>query len=257
MKVHLVNCVDAARPNLAIAELTPSPGTWAAGVFSFMDVVVRNYGAKPVRDVPVLVEADGRAQPAITIPQIPPQGAVRERFPVRFTTAGEHRVIAHLEPDAVAADNSRYAVLEVAGELPVLLIDGDPAGRDARYLSAVFAPGGPVATGINPKIETPRYLNNHPLDQFRGIYLLNVDQLDEPAAAALEKYVAEGGGAAFFLGERTQSRFVNRRLYREGKGLFPMPLGAAGGFAARLPAEAARPGSLEAPYLRRLCRRAE
>ncbi len=156
-KVHLVDCVDAARPNLAIAELTAAPGTWASGVFSFMDVVVRNYGTKPVRDVAVLVEADGRAQPSVTIPQIPPQGSVRERFPVRFATAGEHRVVAHLEPDAVAADNARYAVLEVAAELPVLLVDGDPSGRDARFLAAVFAPGSPVATGISPKIETPAF----------------------------------------------------------------------------------------------------
>ena len=106
-KVHLVDCVDAARPNLAIAELTPVPGTWASGIFSFMDVVVKNFGTKPVRNVAVLVEVDGRAQPAVSIPQIPPQGSVRERFPVRFATAGEHRVVAHLEPDAVAADDSR------------------------------------------------------------------------------------------------------------------------------------------------------
>jgi len=227
VKVHLVNCVDAARPNLAIAELAPAPGIWAAGVFSFMDVVVQNFGPKPVRDVPVLVEADGRAQPAVTIARIPAQGAVRERFPVRFTTAGEHRVTAQLDPDAVAADNSRYAVLDVPRDLPALLIDGDPAGRDARYLNAALAPGGPVATGISPKIETPRYLSSHPLEPFRAIYLLNVDELDDSAVAALEKYVSGGGGAAFFLGERSQSRWLNRSLYRDGKGLFPVPLGAA------------------------------
>ena len=46
-------------------------------------------------------------------------------------------------------------MLEVAAKLPVLLVDGDPAGRDARYLSDVFAPGGSVTTGTSPKIETP------------------------------------------------------------------------------------------------------
>ena len=49
----------------------PRPGIRAAGVFSFMEVAVQNFGPKPVRDVPVLVEADGRAQPAVTIAQIP------------------------------------------------------------------------------------------------------------------------------------------------------------------------------------------
>ena len=109
------------------------PGTWASGVFSFMDVVVKNYGTKPVRDVAVPLEADGRAQPAVTIPQIPPQGLGGSGSRSGSATAGEHRVVARLEPDAVTVDNSRFAVLEVAAELPVLLVDGDPAGRDAPY----------------------------------------------------------------------------------------------------------------------------
>lgn len=225
VKVHLVNCVDAARPNLAISGLTPAPGIWASGVFSFMDVAVQNHSPKPVRDVRVLVEVDGLAQPALTIAEIPAQKAVRERFPVRFATSGEHRVIARLEPDAVAADNARYAVLDVPRELPVLLVDGDPSGRDARYLTAALAPGGPVATGISPKTEAPRYLSTHALGAFRTIYLLNVDQLEEPAVAALEKYVSAGGGLAFFLGERSQNRALGRRLYAGGKGLLPVPLG--------------------------------
>ena len=37
--------------------------------------------------------------------------------------------------------------------------------------------------------------------------------------------MAAGGGVAFFLGEQTRSEFVNDELYRDGKGLFPLPLG--------------------------------
>ena len=49
-------------------------------------------------------------------------------------------------------------------------------------------------------------------------------RLDASAVEALEKYVAGGGGVAFFLGERTDGRYFNEVLYRDGKGLFPMPL---------------------------------
>ena len=41
---------------------------------------------------------------------------------------------------------------------------------------------------------------------------------------ALEKYVAAGGGVAFFLGDRCDVKFFNDILYRNGKGLFPVPL---------------------------------
>ena len=36
--------------------------------------------------------------------------------------------------------------------------------------------------------------------------------------------MAAGGGVAFFLGERCQAKFFNDELYRDGKGLFPLPL---------------------------------
>ena len=36
--------------------------------------------------------------------------------------------------------------------------------------------------------------------------------------------MAAGGGVAFFLGERCDVKFFNDVLYRDGKGLFPVPL---------------------------------
>jgi hypothetical protein len=225
VRLHLIRCVDASRPNLAIARLAPGEETRAAGVFFFMEVSVQNFGDTGVRDVAVLVETDGQAQPAVTIPTIPARGVEKARFPVRFVAAGPHRVTARLEADAVAADNTRFAVVDVPLNVPVLLIDGDAQAQDARYLSAVFEPGGAVTTGITPRIENPRYLSTHPLDPFGAIYLANVDRLDPSAVVALEQYVKAGGGVAFFLGERSQPEFINRELYRDGQGLFPVPVG--------------------------------
>lgn len=223
-ELHLVNCVEAMRPNLAITNLLPGPGTRAAGVPLFMEVTVENFGNAPVKEVAVLLSADDQARPAITIPEIPPRKAVKERFPVHFPTAGEHVIAARLESDVVTADNFRWCVVDFPGTLPVLLIDGDPEATDARYLAAAFSPGGQVATGLSPRIEKPRYLSLNPLDQFHAIYLLNIDRLDQSAVDALEKYLAAGGGVGVFLGPRSQVKFVNDVLYRDGKGLFPLPI---------------------------------
>ncbi len=224
VRVRLVQCVQGSRPNLAVRDLSPGPGTRAAGVPLFMEVTVQNHGDAPVKDVPVLIEADGQALPAVSIPQIPPRRAVKERFPVRFTSAGEHRISVRLEADAVQEDNSRWAVVDFPVHVPVLLIDGDPESLDARYLGAVFAPGGAVSTGISARIETPRYLTLHPLEPFQAVYLLNVERLDRSAQAALEQYVAKGGGVGVFLGERSSPQVLNGEWYREGQGLFPLPV---------------------------------
>jgi len=223
-RLRLINCVDSARPNLAIMALEPGEGTRAAGVPLFMDVSVANFGLLPVDDVPVLLQADGNPRPAVRVGPIPPGESVRQRFAVQFPSAGEHRVVARLESDPVAADNNRHAVIDFPADLPVLLIDSDAGAADAGYLSAALSPGGPVATGINPRIEKPRYLSLNELDQFRAVYLLNIERLDRSAIEALEEYIAGGGGLGVFLGPRSNADFFNAELYRDGEGFFPLPL---------------------------------
>jgi hypothetical protein len=223
-EIHLVNCIDRARPNLAIASLAPADGIRAAGVPWFMEVGVQNFGPAPVRNVSVILGEDGHARPSVTLTEIPPGKMVKERFPVHFPNAGRHEITARLESDAVAADNYRYCSIDLPPDAPVLLVDGDAEARDARFLSWALAPGGAVRTGIRPQIETPRYLSLKPLGGYLAVNLTNIERLDASAVAALEKYVAGGGGVVFFLGERAEAKYFNDVLYRDGKGLFPVPL---------------------------------
>ena len=222
-ELHLVQCVDRQRENLAIVGLDAPPSTRAVGVPVFVEVAVHNYGAAVARDVSVLLEENGQARPAVRIAEIPSGETVQERFLVRFTTAGRHQLVAQLESDAVAADNRRYLTLDVPLDVPVLLVD-DTEAADARALSLALAPGGRGQTGIRPVVETPRYLSIHPLDEYQVIYLLDVPYLDHSAVVALEQFVRNGGGLGIFLGEKSQSRFLNEELYRGGEGLMPVPV---------------------------------
>ncbi len=223
-EIHLVNCVDRTRPNLAIAALGPADGIRAGGVPWFMEVSVQNFGPAPARNVSVILAEDGHGRPSITLTEIPPGKTVTERFPVHFPNAGRHEITARLEGDAVAADNYRYCSIDLPPDVPILLVDGDAEARDAYYLGCALAPGGAVRTGIRPQIETPRYLSLKPLGGYAAVNLANIERLEAAAVGALEKYVAGGGGVVFFLGERCDARYFNDVLYREGKGLFPVPL---------------------------------
>jgi hypothetical protein len=223
-ELHLVNCIDHARPNLAIASLAPADGIRAGGVPWFMEVGVQNFGTAPARNVSVMLGEDGHGRPSVTLAEIPPGKLVKERFSVHFPDAGRHEITARLESDAVAADNFRYCAIDLPPDAPVLLVDGDTEARDARYLSWALAPGGSVRTGIRPQIETARYLGLKPLAGYVAVNLANIERLDPAAVQALEKYVADGGGAVFFMGERSEAKYFNDVLYRDGKGLFPVPL---------------------------------
>ncbi len=223
-QIHLVNCVDAMHQNLALAALRPGPGTRAAGVPLLVEVSVRNFGGASAHQVSVSLEEDGHARPAIVFEDVPAGKLVTRRFPVLFTTAGGHEITARLQTDAVATDNVRSLVIDVPKAVDVLVIDGDAKGQDAFFLATALAPGGKITSGLRPLIESPRYLRDHPLDPFETIYLLNIARLDPAEIAALEAYAKAGGGVGFFLGDLSRAEFFNTELYRDGQGLFPLPL---------------------------------
>ncbi len=226
VRIFFIQCVETMHENLGISELVVLPGIRAVGAEMFMEVAVTNHGDSPVSNVVVSLEEDGAPRPAVTLRHIRPGETVRERFRVHFEKPGQHFITARLETDAVAADNYRYAALEVPAGLPVLIIDGDPAASEGRFLALALESDPRARTGILPQIEGPRFLSLQPLQKFHSIYLVNIDRLEASAIRALEEYAAAGGGVAFFLGPVWRTKFINDELYREGKGLFPMPVAA-------------------------------
>jgi hypothetical protein len=226
-RVHLrlINCVDTAHPNLGIVDLQPAGGTQAAGVPLYFDVTVKNFGSNEAEGVSVLLQEDGQPRPALAIEKLAPGESETRRFAAFFPTAGEHVVAASLGTDTLATDNVRFTLVDLPVSAPVLLIDGAADSLNARYLAAALSPGGAVKTGLDPQIEPTSYLNqNQSLDKFAAIFLLDVDRLDPAAVKTLEEYVAGGGGLGFFMGDRCRAPFYNDKLYREGQGLFPLPL---------------------------------
>ena len=226
-RVHLrlINCVDAAHPNLAITALEPTGGAQAAGVPISFDVTVTNYGSDKAEDVSILLQEDGQARPALSIDELPPGKSETRRFAAFFPTAGEHVVAASVASDALATDNLRFTLVDLPATVPLLLIDGAADALNARYLAAALSPGGAVKTGLDPQIETVSYLNQgKPLDKFATVFLLDVERLDATGVEALENYVRGGGGLGFFMGDRCRAGFYNDKLYRDGEGVFPLPL---------------------------------
>ncbi len=223
-EIRFVQCADRLRSNLAVVSLDAEPGLRAAGISWFMNVAVANYGPTDVKNVSVLLSEDDKSRPAVTIEKIPAGKTVAKRFQTIFPSAGAHRVVARLSEDAVEADNARYATVDLPNDIPILLVDGEPQASGARFLQWAAAPGGATRTGLRPTLETPRYLGLKPLGGFSSVVLSNVGRLDTSAIRALEKYVADGGGVAFFLGDSCSARYYNEELFRGGEGLFPVAL---------------------------------
>ena len=222
-EVRLIDAVEEqGRSNLAITALEPEEGIRAAGVQWRMQVTVQNYGLSTVRKVPVLWSADGKPGGSVTIDSIPPGRSEQKEFYVNFAIAGEHSIEAHLNADAVDVDNYRYAVINLPVTTPVLLIDGQRSAANSKRIANVLT----ASKGIQPEIVAPDYLlaPKRPLGEFAMICVSNVGKIERAGVAALEKYVFEGGGVFFVAGPSTRGEYVTQDLYRNGKGLFPLPL---------------------------------
>lgn len=244
-QLKLVNCCRTQRSNLAITKLEPTKETRASGVPLFMNVSVTNYGettaekvqvrirtyfySSSSRDQPERNQPNGEVDesPMLQIDEIEPGATAVQRVQVFFPEPGKHVVEAILPEDTVAADNRRWCVVEFPEHEPALIVDGDPNQRNAFYIDAIFDPGQRARTGVEPELETSAFLRDttpEALGRYTAVYLFDVDRLDERAVTNLESYVKGGGGLAIFVGPQVNIDFYNRRLYRDGAGLFPVPI---------------------------------
>ncbi|MGC3966513.1 MAG: hypothetical protein QM775_03840 [Pirellulales bacterium] len=223
-----VNCADADRPNLAVASLAPLSGTATAGVWFKMRLEVQNFGLATSERLTVEIKSGGdTGGGSVFLEPIPPGKTGVAMFDAFFAEPGEHRISVELGGDAVTADNRRFCVLNLPAKMPVLVVDGNPQAPDAVDVASALAPPGPVASGIAPTVQSPAFLlddENHRLADYWSVYLVNVKQLDAAAVRNLEAYAAAGGGVTFLIGDQASAEFYNKSLYRDGEGLFPVPL---------------------------------
>ncbi len=231
-EIRFVDCSPrpgaADRGNLAVESISLIGGVPSAGVVLPMEVTVRNYGSLPSTELQLDLREDGVARPGLRFDPIPPGAAASQRVDVRFPETGEHALEASLGPDSVAADNTRAAVVSIAETREVLLIDGATVpgerGGDAFFVASALAPGGGAPTGLSVRIDSQRLLASEDLSRFDTIWLLDVPSLDPLEIEPLEAYAKAGGGVGFFVGPRTLIDRFNEQLYRDGDGLFPVPL---------------------------------
>ena len=225
--VNLVKTVPERHQNLTVTQLTGDVQVAAAGVPVHLKVAVKNFGEQVATDVPLTVVQDGQKLPlSIKFDKIEAGVEVNREFDITFDTPAKHRIQVGLAGDALSEDNTRFLAIDISAVNKVLIADGDPAGEEGAYLADALA-ADPSITGFAPQVEPVDYLRRRPLDEFQSIFLLNVSELSADAIEPLTRFVAGGGGLAWFLGDAVKPAFYSDKLFNGGQGIFPVRLALA------------------------------
>jgi hypothetical protein len=227
VSVNLVRTVPEQHPNLAVTLLSGDIQVAAADVPLRLKIAVKNTSQQVATDVRLALFDNGDKIPvSVVFEKIDAQSEVTHEVDVRLATSGRHKLRVAIDADSLVEDNARFLAVDVPKAVPVLIIDGNPSGDDGSYVADALA-ADPKSTGFAPVIENVEFLRRRPLDDFRAIFLLNVPEIPADGLDSLEKYVAAGGGLAWFVGDALRPVHYNAALYREGQGLFPVPLDTA------------------------------
>ncbi|MCA9041404.1 MAG: BatA domain-containing protein [Planctomycetaceae bacterium] len=224
VSVNLIRTTDTRQDNLGLTGLEGDVHVAAAGVPVRLKATVNNFGETGARNVRLSVFADGEMLPmSLELEQIDAGEEQVKEFDVTLPEAGKHQLEVRLEEDVLSADNRRYLALDLSQRVSVLIIDGSPTQTGAEYVADALAADSDL-TGIDVRLESPEFLRLEALDQFACIYLLDLGELSLDAVAALQKYVEQGGGIAWFLGQSINPVFYNDKLSSGEPILFPVPL---------------------------------
>jgi hypothetical protein len=242
--------------NVGIVELRPSTRIAGKNMPVNFTATLANYSGREV-EVNLVVYNENNGTPiheaaqSINPPmplKLPPASTKTVNFDLRFNPAlkaGEtyfshisaRLLTAQLQPlpnDGLADDNVRHAAVEVREKVPILLVDGEGSkgrevNKDSFFIGINLAsiPGASFEVVNADELGggvAAKALERADLHKYPSIFMLNVRELNPKQQAHLEAFVKDGGGVAFFMGPAVSSRYYNKELYKDGKGLFPVPL---------------------------------
>jgi hypothetical protein len=229
--------VPASLRNVAIAGIDVSRRVIGTDREATLRVTVENTGTEAVTPGPVSFEVGGAKVGEKPVGMLMAGQKESVEFRYRFPKPGPQVISARMDgSDDLAADDKAERVVNVRGKLPVLLVDGNPAGsffeRAAGYSALALAPSPDLRRGrdageaylMDPKVIPAPELREDDLEDCAVVVLADVPRLPERIAAKLAGRVADGLGLLIIAGPRSEPAFFNNWKGGDGS-IMPLPLG--------------------------------
>ena len=227
----------ASYRNLSLSGLEFSRSLIGTDRELVLRVTVENTGMEAITPGPVVMEIGGKKTGEVPVGLLVAGQKETVEFRHRFEVPGPRVISARIDVnDDLASDNRLERVVTVRGKLPVLLVDGNPAGsffeRAAGYSALALAPSTGLIGGkragerflMDPRVVSATALREEDLEGAAVIVLADVPRLPERIAGRLAEKIAMGAGLLVIAGPRADATFYNTWEGMDGA-LVPLPLG--------------------------------
>jgi hypothetical protein len=220
-----------AAENVAIESMTPASPPAIAGLASEIEVSVRNFGASPRPQLPLVVRSAKGDLFNGTI-DLQPHSAASVTVPITFDAPGQQTITADITSGTLASDDRLQHVIDVVAPIGVLIVSGDErAGAfrgESDFLRTALAPFAAMKRdAVDPARVTVLSIDkwaDASVADTNVLVLANVAELTPQQVRSVESFVYAGGGLLIAPGGATRPESYNRTLFRDGAGLLPASL---------------------------------
>ncbi len=176
----------------------------------------------------VFFEVDGqRLDEKTLLVNLSPDGESPVEFEHRFAKPGSYVISVVVEPDQLPGDDQADAAVVITEGIPVLLVDGDPQAdpvkRETFFAKSALTPQDVSSPWVQADVVDARAFSEQDLDGKHSLFLCNVSALKQDQLAAVEDFVARGGGLVIAPGDLTNPDAWNPLA--QSPGLLPATLG--------------------------------
>ncbi len=204
--VHIVDVGDGETDNVSLSR--PLPPDHPIPVDTPFKLLVKVRAGHRPANPSIDVTIDRRPRGRQSVGRVE---AMRERdveVEIPGLARGLHDLTLTLEPpDGLAADNPRYAWLNVAPRDRVVIVADDPPGETAVMLEAMVAPAAldPLQQRFEVRRVTPKALTRSLMNNVRAVIVADVAELPPDVRERLESYANAEGLVLAFPGPRTEA----------------------------------------------------
>lgn len=233
--------------NLSLDYIQSSKQRVAQNELLVVKTQITNTGTIASEPTPIIWSLNGKQKEEIVLPSIAAGEKFSTEWQTRLDKLGVTDVSATVEEsDGLSLDNRSHFMVEVVKSLPILVLvkSDDLAIPENKFFAEALGFYGEENSEQNSKSSND---SNHwhslfqptfvPFDnandvKFANYHAVVISSLGEHSSdlfkkgmiKKLEAYVQEGGGLWLLLGSRLDRDDFNRRWYRDGSGLCPLPL---------------------------------